>query len=102
MLEHAIYTVASPEASASILWRDSSRAEDAAVNMKITAQDLLKFGIIDSIVEEPMGGAHRNPLAAIHAAGDAIAAALEEFAGMSPTELKASRTAKFLNIGRKI
>ena len=102
MLEHAIYTVASPEASASILWRDSSRAEDAAVNMKITAQDLLKFGIIDSIVEEPMGGAHRDPGAAIHAAGDAIAAALDEFSGMSPTELKASRTAKFLNIGRKI
>ena len=102
MLEHAIYTVASPEASASILWRDSSRAEDAAVNMKITAQDLLKFGIIDLIVEEPMGGAHRDPEAAIHAAGDAIAAALEEFGGMSATELRASRTAKFLNIGRKI
>ncbi|MCL2385489.1 MAG: acetyl-CoA carboxylase carboxyltransferase subunit alpha, partial [Alphaproteobacteria bacterium] len=73
MLEHAIYTVASPEASASILWRDSAKAEDAAINMKITAQDLLKFGIIDSIVPEPMGGAHRSPKQAIHAAGDAIA-----------------------------
>jgi acetyl-CoA carboxylase carboxyl transferase subunit alpha len=102
MLEHAIYTVASPEASASILWRDSSRAEDAAVNMKITAQDLLKFGIIDSIIEEPMGGAHRDPDVAIHAAGDAIATALEEYWGMSPAELRASRSAKFLNIGRKI
>src|SRR5882757_5358470 len=58
MLEHAIYTVASPEASASILWRDPSRAEDAATNMKVTAQDLLKFGIIDVIVAEPVGGAH--------------------------------------------
>jgi acetyl-CoA carboxylase carboxyl transferase subunit alpha len=61
MLEHAIYTVASPEAAASILWRDSSRAQDAATNMKITAQDLIKFGIIDSIVPEPVGGAHRDP-----------------------------------------
>ena len=61
MLEHAIYTVASPEASASILWRDAGRAEDAATGMKITAQDLLKFGIIDGIVPEPPGGAHRDP-----------------------------------------
>ncbi len=65
MLEHAIYTVASPEASASILWRDSARAQDAATNMKITAQDLLRFGVIDGIVPEPAGGAHRDPSAAI-------------------------------------
>ncbi|MGH6793714.1 MAG: acetyl-CoA carboxylase carboxyltransferase subunit alpha, partial [Methylocella sp.] len=102
MLEHAIYTVASPEASASILWRDSSRAEDAATNMKITAQDMLKFGIVDFIVAEPVGGAHRDPDVAIVAAGDAIAAALEDFRDMPPAELKASRAAKFLNIGRKI
>src|SRR6195952_4467663 len=70
MLEHAIYTVASPEASASILWRDSSRAQDAATNMKITAQDLLKFGIVDGIVPEPTGGAHRDPDAVIDATGD--------------------------------
>ena len=68
MLEHSIYTVASPEAAASILWRDSSRAQDAATSMKITAQDLLKFGIIDAIVPEPVGGAHRDPQAAV--AGD--------------------------------
>ena len=68
MMEHAIYTVASPEASASILWRDSARAQDAATNMKITAQDLLKFGIIDGIVPEPMGGAHRDPESAIYEA----------------------------------
>ena len=73
MLEHAIYTVASPEAAASILWRDSSRAQDAATSMKITAQDLLKFGIIDGIVPEPVGGAHRDPEAAVAATGKAIA-----------------------------
>ncbi len=82
MLEHSIYTVASPEAAASILWRDSSRAQDAATSMKITAQDLLKFGIIDTIVPEPIGGAHRDPEAAVAAAGRAIGAALE-LAGQS-------------------
>src|SRR6202044_3208751 len=76
MLEHAIYTVASPEAAASILWRDSSRAQDAATSMKITAQDLLRFGIIDGIVPEPVGGAHRDPPAAVAAVGKAIADAL--------------------------
>jgi acetyl-CoA carboxylase carboxyl transferase subunit alpha len=101
MLEHAIYTVASPEASASILWRDASRAEDAATNMKITAQDLFKFGIIDSIINEPIGGAHRDPTAAITAAGEAIGAVLAEFNGMSSADIRASRAAKFLNIGRK-
>ncbi|MCI0735802.1 MAG: acetyl-CoA carboxylase carboxyltransferase subunit alpha [Beijerinckiaceae bacterium] len=101
-LEHAIYTVASPEASATILWRDSSRAEDAATSMKITAQDLLKFGVIDEIIAEPVGGAHRDPLATIAAADNAIALALDEFNGMTPYGLRSSRTAKFLNIGRKL
>jgi acetyl-CoA carboxylase carboxyl transferase subunit alpha len=101
MLEHAIYTVASPEASASILWRDSSRAEDAATSMKITAQDLLKFGIIDAIIAEPIGGAHRTPKAAIAATGDAIATALEELDGVPAADLREARTEKFLNIGRK-
>jgi acetyl-CoA carboxylase carboxyl transferase subunit alpha len=101
MLEHAIYTVASPEASASILWRDSSRAEDAATSMKITAQDLLKFGIIDAIIAEPIGGAHRTPKAAIAATGDAIATALEEFDGAPAADLREARIEKFLNIGRK-
>ncbi|MGB6711545.1 MAG: acetyl-CoA carboxylase carboxyl transferase subunit alpha, partial [Methylocella sp.] len=89
-------------ASASNLGRDSPRAEDAATNLTLTAQDLLKFGIIDGIVVEPVGGAHRDPDAAIVAAGDAVAAALEDFWEMPPTELRASRAAKFLNIGRKI
>jgi acetyl-CoA carboxylase carboxyl transferase subunit alpha len=102
MMEHSIYTVASPEASASILWRDSSKAQDAAMNMKITAQDLLKFGIIDGIVPEPLGGAHRGPEAAIASAGDAIAGALSRFAMMTPSAVRAAREEKFLNIGRKI
>ena len=102
MLEHAIYTVASPEASAAILWKSSSRAEDAATNMKITAQDLLKFGIIDAIVPEPSGGAHRDPEAAINATGDAIAAEFERFNGMSPAAIQDQRAAKFLAIGRRV
>lgn len=101
MMEHAIYTVASPEASASILWRNAARAQDAATNMKITAQDLLKFGIIDGIVSEPVGGAHRDPAAAIRSAGEAVAAALQEFAGMTPEAIRKAREDKFLAIGRK-
>src|SRR5262249_21007506 len=73
MLEHAIYSVISPEGAASILWRDTSKAEEAATNMKITAQDLIRFGIVDDVVTEPPGGAHRDPAAAIAAAGEAIA-----------------------------
>jgi acetyl-CoA carboxylase carboxyl transferase subunit alpha len=102
MLEHAIYTVASPEASASILWRDAAKAQDAATHMKITAQDLLRFGIIDTIISEPIGGAHRDPAAAIAATGNAIAAALESLGNMSPEALRESRADKFLAMGRKI
>ena len=102
MLEHSIYTVASPEASASILWRDSKRREDAAVAMKITAQDLLRFGIIDQIVPEPVGGAHRAPQEAIDAAGKAIAAAIAGFDGLSPENIRDARAAKFLGMGRKV
>ncbi len=102
MLEHAIYSVASPEASASILWRDSARAQDAATSMKITAQDLLKFGIIDGIVSEPTGGAHRDPTAAIASTGRAISAALEQMGNMSRDQVREARAAKFLGIGRKI
>jgi acetyl-CoA carboxylase carboxyl transferase subunit alpha len=102
MLEHAIYTVASPEAAASILWRDSSRAQDAATNMKITAADLMKFGIIDGIVPEPVGGAHRDPAAAIEATGRAIDGALQTLGNLSREELRETRAAKFLAIGRKV
>jgi acetyl-CoA carboxylase carboxyl transferase subunit alpha len=102
MLEHAIYSVISPEGSASILWRDASKAEDAATNMKITAQDLLKFGIIDAVVPEPAGGAHRNPTAAIAALGDAIQNALEGLFGLSHQEIRSARADKFLAIGRSL
>jgi acetyl-CoA carboxylase carboxyl transferase subunit alpha len=102
MLEHAIYTVASPEASASILWRDSARAQDAATNMKITAQDLLKFGVIDGIVPEPAGGAHRDPDAAVQAAGQALEAELAQLTGFSRDEIRAKRAEKFLAVGRKL
>jgi acetyl-CoA carboxylase carboxyl transferase subunit alpha len=102
MMEHAIYSVISPEGAASILWRDSGRAQDAATNMKITAQDLLRLGVIDSIVAEPPGGAHREPGTAIGAAGDAIAGALEDLGVLSPAELRDHRAGKFLEIGRKL
>ena len=102
MLEHAIYSVISPEGAASILWRDTARAQDAATGMKITAQDLLKFGIIDRIVQEPTGGAHRDGQAAINRAGDAIAAALADLAGLSADDIVARRADKFLAIGRNL
>jgi acetyl-CoA carboxylase carboxyl transferase subunit alpha len=102
MLEHSIYTVASPEASASILWRDSTKRQDAATNMKITAQDLLKFGIIDAIVPEPVGGAHRDPATAIQWTGDAIESSLRGMDNMSPEQIRTAREDKFLAIGRKI
>ena len=101
MLEHAIYSVISPEGAASILWRDPGRAQDAATGMKITAQDLLRFGIVDAIVAEPAGGAHSDPEAAIDATGDAIAAALGEFDGWSRDQVQAARAEKFLAIGRR-
>ena len=100
MLEHAIYSVISPEGAASILWRDTSKAQDAATNMRITAEDLARFGVIDAIVTEPVGGAHRDPAAAIAAAGDAIATALGELAGLDRETVRRQRRDKFLAIGR--
>ena len=102
MLEHSIYSVISPEGASSILWREAGRAEDAATSMKITAQDLLRFGIIDSIVSEPAGGAHRDPAATIEATGNAIEAALRDLAPLDREALRAARTDKFLAIGRKL
>jgi len=102
MLEHAIYSVISPEGAASILWRDSARAKDAAAAMKITAQDLKKLGVIDEIVPEPKGGAHRAASDAIAATGDAIARALKAFDGVSGDMLRTQRREKFLGIGRNI
>jgi acetyl-CoA carboxylase carboxyl transferase subunit alpha len=102
MLEHSIYTVASPEASASILWRDAAKAQEAATTMKITAQDLLRFGIIDGIISEPAGGAHRDAGAAIDAAGRAIETAFAELAGMDRQAIQRDRSDKFLAIGRRL
>jgi acetyl-CoA carboxylase carboxyl transferase subunit alpha len=102
MLEHAIYSVISPEGAASILWRDTTKAQEAATNMKITAQDLVRFGVIDQIVTEPVGGAHRDPQAAIATAGQAIADALTSLGSMDRGELRRHRRDKFLAIGRGI
>jgi acetyl-CoA carboxylase carboxyl transferase subunit alpha len=102
MLEHAIYSVISPEGAASILWRDAGKAQEAATNMKITAQDLLRFGVIDEIVKEPVGGAHRDPAAVIAAAGDAIAHALDDLRNFDRDAIRAQRRQKFLDIGRKL
>jgi acetyl-CoA carboxylase carboxyl transferase subunit alpha len=102
MLEHAIYSVISPEGAASILWRDPARAQDAATNMKITAQDLLRLGVIDGVVTEPTGGAHREPQTAVAATGEAIAGALKDLGNMGPDQLRDHRADKFLAIGRKL
>ncbi len=101
MLEHAIYSVISPEGAASILWHDSTRAKDAATNMKITAEDLMALKIIDGIIPEPMGGAHRHKEQAINATGDTIYAALTEL-GQSGRDMRKERREKFLAIGRAI
>ena len=102
MLEHAIYSVISPEGAASILWRDTTRAQDAASAMKITAQDLVRFGVVDAIVPEPIGGAHREPGAAITATGEVIAAALAELRQLDRAGVVRQRRDKFLAIGRTL
>ena len=100
MFEHAVYSVISPEGSASILWRTADKAAEAADAMKITAQDLKGLGVIDTIVGEPLGGAHRDPDAAISALGDAMEGALASLHNMSPDQLKKDRRDKFLAMGR--
>jgi acetyl-CoA carboxylase carboxyl transferase subunit alpha len=102
MLEHAIYSVISPEGCASILWRDTAKAQEAATGMKITAHDMVRFGVIDRIVTEPAGGAHRDPAAAIAATGEAIASALGELTGLDRETVRRQRREKFLAIGRTI
>ncbi len=102
MLEHAIYSVISPEGAASILWRDTTKAQEAATNMKITAQDLVRFGVIDDIVTEPLGGAHRDPAAAIATTGEAIAAAFDSLKGLNRQAVQRARREKFLAIGRSL
>ena len=102
MLEHSIYSVISPEGASSILWRSADKAQEAATALKITAQDLLQLKVIDAIVPEPVGGAHRAPLDTIDAVADRIAAGLKEMDGVSGEELLRQRRAKFLAIGRNL
>jgi len=102
ILEHSIYSVISPEGCASILWRDRDRAQDAAMAMKITAQDLIDLRIVDRIIPEPIGGAHADPDAVIKAVGDAIEAELKGLSGLSPDEVRKQRADRFYAIGRDL
>ncbi len=102
MLEHAIYSVISPEGAASIIWRDAEKKEEAATAMKITAQDLMKMGIIDTIIPEPIGGAHRDKDHVIRATKEAISQALDELKDKKPDELRKLRHDRFLEMGRTL
>jgi acetyl-CoA carboxylase carboxyl transferase subunit alpha len=102
MLEHSIYSVISPEGAASILWRDTAKAQEAASSMKITAQDLVRFGVVDTVVPEPTGGAHRDPAAAVTATGEAIDTALSALHGLDPATIVRLRREKFMAIGRTL
>ncbi len=101
MLEHAVYSVISPEGCASILWRSAEQAKEAAEALKLTAEDLLKLGIIDEVVVEPLGGAHRDRGGTIAALGDAIDMALTELCRHDGARLRAERREKFLAMGSK-
>lgn len=102
MLENAVYTVISPEGGASILWRDAAKAQDAANNMKITAPDLLGFGVIDGIIPEPAGGAHRHAEEVMASTREAIARFLKDFDGQGRLEVREQRREKFLAIGSQL
>jgi acetyl-CoA carboxylase carboxyl transferase subunit alpha len=99
MFEHAVYSVISPEGCASILWRTADKAAEAAEAMKITAADLQALGVVDRIVKEPLGGAQRDPDAAIGALKGALIEELDGCSRLGPEELRAQRRAKFLAIG---
>ncbi len=99
MLQHSVYSVASPEGAAAILWGDAAKAEDAASRLRLTSDDLLAFGIIDEIVPEPLGGAHRDPAGTIDAVLSAIDRALVRLSPAKPAELRARRYEKFRRIG---
>jgi len=101
MLEHAVYSVISPEGCASILWKDAEKMREAAAALRLTAQDLLRLEVIDRIVPEPLGGAQRAPLEAVAETGRAIAAMLASLDGQSPAQLRAGRRSKYLQMGRK-
>jgi len=101
MLEHAVYSVISPEGCAAILWRDGARAAEAAEALKLTAQDLDSLGVIDTIVEEPLGGAHRGRDEAVRRLGEALAGALAELRGKDGETLRRERRDRFLAMGRQ-
>ncbi len=101
MLEHAVYSVISPEGCAAILWKDSEKAQEAANALRLTAQDLLKLGVADRVVPEPVGGAQRDPHAAIASVGAALAETLETFAGKNPEAIRAERRKRFIETGSK-
>ncbi|MCP5432864.1 MAG: acetyl-CoA carboxylase carboxyltransferase subunit alpha [Alphaproteobacteria bacterium] len=100
MLEHSVYSVISPEGCASILWRSAEKAQEAAAAMKVTAQDLFGLKVVDRVISEPVGGAHRAPQRVIEAAGDAVSEALQTLDGLPVKELIRRRRDKFLAIGR--
>jgi acetyl-CoA carboxylase carboxyl transferase subunit alpha len=100
MLEHAIYSVISPEGCASILWRDAAQAATAAEALKLTADDLRKLGLVDVVVPEPLGGAHRDAATVISALGDKIEALLTPLLALDSATLRARRRDKFLEMGR--
>lgn len=102
MMEHAVYSVISPEGCASILWRSADKKQEAAEAQKLTAQDLLKLKVIDGIIREPLGGAHRDPKEAVKALGDALENELKTLQSISPDELMRKRQKKFLSMGRKL
>ena len=99
MLEHAIYSVISPEGCSSILWRSSENADQAAEALKLTAQDMERFKIIDEIIYEPIGGAHRDPLVAINNIGDVLERRLNQLLLMGKDELIKLKEDKYLEIG---
>ena len=100
IMEHAIYSVISPEGCASILWRDGEQAQNAAEALKLTAQDLWELAVVDRIIEEPLGGAHRDPKTAIQAVGDSLAEALDALIDLEGGILKARRREKFVDMGK--
>ena len=102
MLENSIYSVISPEGCASILWRSADKVQEATEALRLTAQDLRKFGVIDEIIKEPLGGAHRNVQQMVEKVGDCIAKHLKELKNFSGEELKKQRTSKFLAMGRNL
>ena len=101
ILEHAIYSVISPEGCASILWRDAAQASDAAEALRLTADDLKRLRLVDQVIPEPLGGAHRDPAAAIQSVGDAVSTALKGLLTLDAATLKTRRREKFLDMGRE-